>query len=105
MSRVVCRLGLILYTYAHADIRVPLYLNTHTLTHVTHTHALTPSPTPGLRRRRYAARADGSRCRLWSCAFHRRLTPLHWAAHKGHAAVAAALLTHGADVESKDENA
>jgi hypothetical protein len=77
-----------------------IFKYTHIHTHTSHTHALTPShPHPG-----YAARADVSRCRLWSCAFHRRLKPLHWAAHNAHAAVVAALLTHGADVESKDEN-
>jgi hypothetical protein len=36
-------------------------------------------------------------------AFHRRETPLNSAAYKGHADVVAALLTHGADVHSKDK--
>ena len=71
-----------------------LWVHAHTDTHAqtdmhTHTHSLTHSH---------------SRCRVWACAFHRRFTPLLWAAHNGHAAVAAALLTHGADVESKDEH-
>jgi hypothetical protein len=45
-----------------------------------------------------------SRCRVWACGCHRRFTPLLWAARKGHMAVVAALLTHGADMESKDKN-
>ena len=40
-----------------------------------------------------------------SVALHRRATPLHLAAVYGHAAVAAALLTHGADVNAKDNEA
>ncbi len=37
-------------------------------------------------------------------AFRRRKAPLHEAAAKGHAAVAADLLTHGADVNAKDHD-
>jgi hypothetical protein len=37
-------------------------------------------------------------------AFCRRKTPLQEAAAKGHAAVAADLLTHGADVNAKDDD-
>ncbi len=35
-------------------------------------------------------------------AFLRRRTPLHFVAENGHAAAAAALLTHGADVNAKE---
>ncbi len=34
--------------------------------------------------------------------FHRRITPLHYAAIYGHTAVAAALLAHGADVNAEN---
>ncbi len=36
--------------------------------------------------------------------FHRRDTPLHYAAERGHADVAAALLTHGADVNARNND-
>jgi hypothetical protein len=36
-------------------------------------------------------------------AVRRRSTPLHAAAWKGHAAVVAALLAHGADLHAKDK--
>ena len=45
---------------------------------------------------------DASLHLLWAGAFHRRKTPLHWAAIQGHEAVAAALLDQGADVNAKD---
>ena len=38
---------------------------------------------------------------VWACLFHRR-TPLHKAAWSGHATVVALLLTHGADVDAKN---
>ncbi len=41
--------------------------------------------------------------RVCASAIRRRSTPLHFAAWSGHAAVAAALLTHGADVNAKDK--
>jgi hypothetical protein len=49
-------------------------------------------------------RAGGSRCGVWTSAIGRRDTPLDWAAIYGHAAVAAALLTHGAEVNAKDRS-
>ncbi len=48
------------------------------------------------------ARADGRALRcVCAGAFRRRVTPLHWAAENGRAAVAAALLAHGANVDAK----
>jgi hypothetical protein len=41
-----------------------------------------------------------SRCRVWASVLHGRLTVLHQAARIGHAAVVAALLTLGADVNA-----
>ncbi len=46
--------------------------------------------------------ADGSRCHACASALLRRRTPLHYAANEGHAAMAATLLTYGADVNAKN---
>jgi hypothetical protein len=45
-----------------------------------------------------------ARAAVCARARSRRNTPLHEAARNGHADVAAALLTHGADVHAKDED-
>jgi hypothetical protein len=44
-----------------------------------------------------------ARCRVCASAIGGRKTPLHEADGKGHLAAAAALLTHGADVNAKDD--
>jgi hypothetical protein len=66
-------------------------MRTNSLTHVPTSYTAAP-----------AARAGGV------CAspirIRRRLTPLHVAAAQGHADVAAALLTHGADVHAKTDS-
>ncbi len=81
--------------------------HTHTHAHATHscartqTHARTHARARPHTRTFALTRADGSRCGVCASAIGRRYTPLHWAAREGHAAVVAALLTHGADVHAK----
>ncbi len=88
-------------TYTHEETHMPtnMYACMHAcLTH-THTrrderkHTSVPTYTAA------PAACAGGFC---ASAIRRRYTPLHHAAWKGHAAAAAALLAHGADVHAMD---
>jgi ankyrin repeat protein len=68
-------------------------IHTHTGTHArvrTHT--------------RRQSHLSTARCRVWASVSHCRWTSLHKTAHNGHAAAAAALLTHGADMNAKNND-
>ncbi len=82
------------HTHTRARAHTHARARTHSLMHArTHAHTLAHTLTK--------LDADGGRCGVCASAFHRRFTPLHRAGFHGHATVAAALLTHGADVNAK----
>jgi hypothetical protein len=94
-------------TNTHPRLLVCGCVRTCTHTDITHARACACAQTH-TRTKIYArtrtfplTRADGARCGVCASAIGRRDTPLHVAAIHGHADVAAALLTHGADVHAK----
>jgi hypothetical protein len=95
-----------MYTRTHSDTHTHTHKPTHTHT-CTHTHSHTHTLTHSHTHTHSHAQTHGdthSRTGLPFCACvrgRRRWTPLHWAADKGHAAVAAALLAHGVYVNAK----
>jgi hypothetical protein len=85
------------HTHAHTCVTKQPQVRSHTHTHKETATQRTPTPTRGFT----CPHTHLARRRVWACAFHRRWTPLHKAAGKGHTAVVAALLTNGADANAK----
>ncbi len=95
-------------TNTHTHAAAQAHIRTHTHTHMSHSYTHSNKTTTQKRAHKHMparrhARADGLAlpCER-ACAFHRRQTPLMYAALKGHAAVAVALLAHGADANAKE---
>ncbi len=84
------------HEHTHIHIHTHRRINKGAWTHAHTTRCHRPARTPKHMHTQFPQHA------VCAQAFLRRRTPLHVAAENGHAAAAAALLTHGADVNAKE---